>query len=371
MNGQSRRDFITHSLRLSAAAIAAPMAASLVSPARAAEESNRLGFALVGLGSLSTNQIAPALQKTKHCRLAGIVTGTPAKEQIWADKYNIPRKNIYNYENFDRIADNPDIDVVYVVLPNAMHGEYTIRAARAGKHVLCEKPMEVSARKCEEMIEACKKAKRQLAIGYRCQFTPHHLEMMRLAREKVHGAVKVIEASFGFRIGDPTQWRLKHDLAGGGALMDVGIYALQGARYVSGEEPVEVFATETKTDRAKFKEVDESIAWSMRFPSGVIANCGTTYLVGGMNRLFAGAENGWFQLDPAYSYGGLQGKTSKGDMDLPQVDHFAAEMDDFANCIIKNKPTKVPGEEGLRDIRVTSAIYESIRKGKPVHVGSS
>ena len=362
----SRREFIDRSIRLGAAAIAAPMAASLTAHA---QEGKKLGFALVGLGSISTNQIAPALQKTKHCRLAAIVTGTPAKEQVWADKYSIPRKNIYNYQTFDRIADNPEIDVVYVVLPNAMHGEYTIRAAKAGKHVLCEKPMEVSAQKCEQMIEACQKAKRQLAIGYRCQFVPHHIEAMRLAREKVFGPVKIIEASFGFRIGDPKQWRLRHDLAGGGALMDVGIYALQGARYVSGEEPVEVFATETKTDKAKFKEVDESILWSMRFPSGVVANCGTTYLVSGMNRLFAAAENGWFQLDPAYSYGGIKGRTTKGELDFPQVDHFAAEMDDFASCIINNKPTRVPGEEGLRDVKIMTAIYESIRTGRPVKLG--
>jgi predicted dehydrogenase len=360
---QTRRQFIDRSLLAGAAAIAAPMAASFTANA---QEGRKLGFALVGLGSLSTNQIAPALQKTKHCRLAAIVTGTPAKEQIWADKYNIPRKNIYNYQTFDRIADNPEVDIVYVVLPNGMHAEYTIRAAKAGKHVLCEKPMEVSVKKCEQMIEACKNAKRQLAIGYRCQFVPHHLEMIRLAREKVFGAVKLIEASFGFRIGDPKQWRLRHDLAGGGALMDVGIYALQGTRYVSGEEPTEVFAIETKTDKVKFKEVDESILWSMRFPSGLVANCATTYLVNGMNRLFAAAESGWFQLDPAYSYGGLKGRTSKAEMDFPQVDHFAAEMDDFANCIINNKPSRVPGEEGLRDVKIMTAIYESIRSGRPV-----
>lgn len=328
----------------------------------------KLGFALVGLGSLSTNQIAPALQKTKHCRLAAIVTGTPAKEKIWADKYKIPQQNIYNYENFDKIANNPDVDVVYVVLPNAMHGEFTIRAAKARKHVLCEKPMEVSVQKCQEMIDACKQAGVQLAVGYRCQFVPHHLEMIRLAREKTFGDVRLIEASFGFRIGDPNQWRLKHALAGGGALMDVGVYALQGARYVSGEEPVEVFATETKTDKQKFKEVDESIAWSMRFPSGLLANCATTYLVNGMNRLYAGADKGWFQLDPAYSYGGLKGRTSKAEMDLPQVDHFAAEMDDFAQCILNNRRTKVPGEEGLRDVKIMTAIYESIKTGKPVRI---
>jgi predicted dehydrogenase len=247
-----------------------------------------------------------------------------------------------------------------------MHGEFTIRAAKAGKHVLCEKPMEVSAEKCQAMIDACKAAKVQLAIGYRCQFTPHHLEMMRLAREKIFGSVKLIEASFGFRIGDPNQWRLKHDLAGGGALMDVGIYALQGARYVSGEEPMEISATETKTDPVKFKQVDESISWSMRFPSGVLANCATTYLVNGLNRLWAGAESGWFQLDPAYSYGGLKGRTSKAELDFQQPDQFATEMDDFAECILSGRRTKVPGEEGLRDIKILSAIYQSIREGKAV-----
>lgn len=360
----SRRAFIHGISRGLACVSVLPVSATRIM----AQEPKKLGFALVGLGSLSTNQIAPALQKTKLCRLSAIVTGTPAKEKIWADKYKIPQKNIYNYDNFDQIIGNPDIDVVYVVLPNAMHGEFTIRAAKAGKHVLCEKPMEVSAEKCQAMIDACREAKVQLAIGYRCQFTPHHLEIMRLSREKVFGQVKLIEASFGFRIGDPNQWRLKHSLAGGGALMDVGVYALQAARYVAGEEPVEISATETKTDQVKFKEVDESIMWSMRFASGVIANCGTTYLVNGMNRVWAGAESGWFQLDPAYSYGGLKGRTSKAELDLPQVDHFAAEMDDFADCILNRRPSKVAGEEGLRDVKLMTAIYQSIREGKAIKV---
>ncbi len=146
------------------------------------------------------------------------------------------QKNIYNYASFDRIADNPDIDIVYVVLPNAMHAEYTIRAARAGKHVLCEKPMATSAKECEAMITACKTANRQLAIAYRLHFEPHNLEAKRLGQRKVFGALRTIEAGFGFIIGDPSQWRLKKALSGGGALMDVGVYALQAARYVSDED---------------------------------------------------------------------------------------------------------------------------------------
>jgi predicted dehydrogenase len=358
----SRRKFIGQTagaLAVTAAALQAPFI--LTTPAQ--EPQKKLGFALVGLGNLSTNQIAPALQKTKNCRLAAIVSGTPQKLKDWSAKYDIPEKSQYNYDTFDKIKDNPEVDVIYVVLPNSMHAEYTVRAAQAGKHVLCEKPMEISSKKCQQMIKVCKEKNVKLAIGYRCQFVPHHLEIMRYSREKTFGEVKLIEASFGFRIGDPKQWRLRQDMAGGGALMDVGIYALQAARYVARQEPTELVAYETKTDKVKFKEVDESVFWNMKFPNGIMANCGTTYLVNGMNRVFAAAEQGWFQLDPAYSYGGLAGKTSKGPLDLPQVDHFATEMDDFAECIINNRQTKVPGEEGWRDVRIMEAIYESISKG--------
>lgn len=326
----------------------------------------KLGVALVGLGKLSEEQIAPAFRKTKHCRLSAIVSGTPKKLKDWGAKYKIPEESRYSYDSFDSITENPDVDFVYVVLPNAMHAEYTIRAARAGKHVLCEKPMEVSVRRCEQMIEACRRAKRQLAIGYRLQFEPHHLEMMRLAREKKFGAVKLVEASFGFKIGGANQWRLKKALSGGGALMDVGIYALQAARYVTGEEPVEVTAFETKTDRKKFAQVDESIFWTMKFPSGVMANCGCNYVSDDMDRLRVFAEKGWFELEPAYEYSGLKGRTSKGVLKIKQTDHFATEMDDFAKCILEGRPTKVPGEEGLKDVRVLMAVYESIRKGRPV-----
>ncbi|MFT4638779.1 MAG: putative dehydrogenase [Verrucomicrobiales bacterium] len=332
-------------------------------------EGKKLGYALVGLGGLSTNQIAPGLLATKHSRLAGIVTGTPEKEKIWAEKYNIPKKNIYNYENFDSIADNPDIDVIYIVLPNSMHKEFTVRAAKAGKHVLCEKPMATSAADCEVMIAACGEAKRKLAIGYRCQFEPNHQECMRLAQEKTFGDLKMIDAGFGFRIGNPDQWRLKHALAGGGGLMDVGIYALQACRYLTGEEPSIISATETKTDPVKFKEVDETIVWSMTFPSGVVANCNTTYNFNGINRFKALASKGYFGLEPGYSYKGIKGSSSKGPIALDEIDQFAAEMDDFSRCIIEDRESRVPGEEGLKDLRVVEAIYKSIRTGTPVKLG--
>ncbi|MCS1411560.1 MAG: Glucose--fructose oxidoreductase [Verrucomicrobia subdivision 3 bacterium] len=330
---------------------------------------SRLGFALVGLGGLATNQLAPAFAKTKHCRLSGVVSGTPAKIERWQKQYHLPAKNCYAYDTYDQIADNPDIDVIYIVLPNSMHAEYTIRAAQLGKHVLCEKPMANSAADCEAMIAACEQADRKLAIGYRCQFEPHHHQCIRFAQEETFGSIKMIEAGFGFKIGNPNQWRLKKSYAGGGALMDVGIYAIQACRYLAGEEPIEISATETKTDPVKFSEVDESITWSMKFKNGLNAYCSTTYAFNGINRFTAYGNQGWFGLNPAYAYNGITGTTSKHDaISFPAIDQFAAEMDDFALCIKNNRRSRVSGEEGLRDLWAIEAIYDSIQNGNTIHL---
>src|SRR3982751_2777345 len=236
----SRRQFLTQTAALAATA-------PLLSDAYAQAPAKKLGVALCGLGSLATNQIAPALQKTRNCRLAGIITGTPSKAEEWKKKYGIPAGNVYSYDTMSQIAQNKDIDIVYVVTPNSLHMQHTLAAAAAGKHVYCEKPLEISVDRCQKMIDACKKAGVQLGVGYRLQFEANNQECVRLAKEKVLGDVKLINASFGFAIGDPTQWRLKRDLAGGGALMDVGIYCLQTARMITGEEPNWISAVETKT----------------------------------------------------------------------------------------------------------------------------
>ncbi len=363
----NRRQFLSTAATLAAASKLAPHSAGS-QPAK-----RRLGYALVGLGRLSTNQLAPALLKTEHCQLTGIVTGSPDKARKWQQEYSLKEENTYNYRNFDRIADNPDIDVVYVVLPNSMHEEFTVRAARAGKHVLCEKPMSVSSQECRNMIRACDEAGVKLAIGYRCQFEPHHLECMRLAREEKFGKLRYIDAGFGIRIGDfPVgdlkRWRLERELAGGGALMDVGIYALQACRYLANGEPTSVMAREIKTKTEKFAEVDESILWSMEFPHGVIANCSTTYDFRGVNFATAYAENGQFGLDPAFSYGGIEAFAGDNPIDQPSIDQFAKEMDDFSQVVRHNGTSKVAGEEGLRDMLVMEAIYESVRTGRQVAV---
>lgn len=328
-----------------------------------------LGFAVVGLGGLTMNQIVPALGKTTHARLAGAVTGTPSKGRRMVEEFGLDPNSVYDYETMGRMRENPDIDVVVVVTPNGLHHRDTLAAAGAGKHVLCEKPMANTAVECEEMIAACRAAGVKLAIGYRSQFESHHVECMRLARERVFGPVKVIEAGLGFRIGDPTQWRLRRDLAGGGAMMDVGVYALQACRYLSGEEPIRVSAFETKTDPVKFAEVDETMTFQLTFPSGVVGSCTTSYNASGINYFRAYAEGGSFGMDPAYSYGGLRAWSSAGAIELPQTDHFAVQMDDFARCILEDRESRVPGEEGLRDLRLIEAIYASARTGRVIELG--
>ncbi|WP_342315675.1 Gfo/Idh/MocA family oxidoreductase [Lysobacter sp. FW306-1B-D06B] len=366
MPDPSRRRFLTET---AVALAAAPFISTSVTRARA-QEARKLGVAVCGLGRLSEHQIAPALAKTKHCRLAGIVTGTPAKAEAWKAKYGLPATSVYDYDTMHRMADNPHIDIVYVVTPNALHAQHTIAAAKAGKHVFCEKPLEISVERCQQMIDACKQAGRLLGTAYRCQFDPHHLECIRLVREEVFGKPTILQAGFAINVGEPGQWRLQRALAGGGALMDVGIYALQATRYLTGEEPVMVSAQETKTDLRRFAEVDESMVWTTKFPSGVMAYCSTSYKAGGIQNLRVNAERGWFELDPAFFYDGNHGRRSDGkEIRFPEIDLFAAEMDDFARCVLEQRPSKVSGEEGMRDVRIMQAIYESARTGRAVTLG--
>lgn len=335
----------------------------------ASTPNKKLGIALVGLGNYATNQIAPALQETEFCKLTAIVTGTPEKAAKWKQKYKLADKNIYNYENFDSINENPDIDIVYITLPNSMHKEYGIRAAQAGKHVISEKPLTTTLADAQEMVKAIKATGKELFVGYRVHYEPHNMEAARIGTEEVFGKVKVFEGSFGFKIGDPTQWRLNKELAGGGPLMDVGIYVIQAARYCIGEEPIAVTAQEYKTDPVKFAQVDETIFWQMEFPGGAVANCSTTY-ASNIHRLFLSCEKGHVDIRPAYGYGGIGGSTSKGKMDFPAVNQQALHMDGVAHSLLTGQPANnVSGEEGLRDMVVIDGIYRAIASGKRIELG--
>jgi predicted dehydrogenase len=303
-----------------------------------------------------------------------LVSGDAAKAATVASQYGIDSKNIYDYTTYDRMADNKAIDAVYIILPNGMHHEFTIRAARAGKHVLCEKPMANSARECEEMIDACRKANRKLMVAYRIQYEPHNRTLMKWIRDKQYGKVKLLELFNGQHIGDPAQWRLNKKLAGGGSLPDVGIYCLNTCRFLLGEEPDAVFGNIYSTPGdARFKEVEESVAFQLHFPSGIMANCMTSYGVHMSRRYRAFTDKGtWLGMDPAYGYSGIKMELSQAKEKLEwraqpsmmEKNQFALEMDHFSQCITENTLPYTPGEEGLQDMKIIEAIYRSAREGK-------
>jgi glucose-fructose oxidoreductase len=359
----TRREFLR---RLSLGALAMTgrsyLAARTDDPPRPARRP--LGVALVGLGNYSTGQLGPALRETKLCRLAGVVTGSAAKGRRWSREYGFPEASIYHYDTMHRMADNRDIDIVYVVTPNGLHAEHTIRAAQAGKHVISEKPMANTVAECDAMIAACREAKVMLSIGYRLHFDPYHQELMRLARDQDFGAFTKENGAFAFVMSTP-QWRAEKKLAGGGPLMDLGIYVLHEACLAAnGATPRAVTAHEPPKERPDFfRDVEESIGWTMEFPDGATAEGWTSYNGNG-NNFHADAPRGWFDLQNAFSYGGIIGKTSRGRLKFPRVNQQARQMDDFADCILTGRPTPVPGELGRRDLQIITAIYAAARSGK-------
>lgn len=319
----------------------------------------KLGVALVGLGYYSTKLLAPALQLTKNCELRGIVTGSPEKISSWQKKYNLEDKNIYNYKNFDEIGNNSDIDVIYVVLPPSMHAEYTIRAANAGKHVWCEKPMAPSVTECEAMIKSCRDNKVKLSIGYRCQHDPNIQAYMKVGKEKPFGKVRMINSAAGYFDGRTDHWKQKKNM-GGGAMGDMGVYALQGARLATGEEPNSVLARSFTTRPKVYHEVEETMMFQLEFPSGALANCQTSFGIQ-MNHLQVNYEKGWLKMEPQMSYSGNNGSMSDGTLInfMLESNQQPKQMDEDADSILNDKALIVPGEEGLRDIRVVEAIYRS------------
>jgi len=352
---------------------AATLAATSSGMARAAPD-RKLGYAIVGLGYYGLQTIMPQFVNCEHSRVTALVSGDRAKALATAAKYGVPERSIYTYADFDRIRDNPDVDIVYVCLPNSMHAEYTIRAAKAGKHVMCEKPMAISVAECEAMIRACKTAGKKLMIGYRCHFEPFNLEAMRLAKSGAAGKIRYVRSEHGFVQGDPNKWRLKRALSGGGSLMDMGIYSLQAARYLTGEEPIAVTARES-TDRRdpRFREVEDMIEWTLEFPSGAIAGCQSMYSAN-QNHILLMGDKARIELEPATRYDGNKMWTGRDGRETaitspppgPGKTQFAGQLDHLAECILDGREPIVSGEEGLRDMRIVEAIYRSVREGRTV-----
>jgi predicted dehydrogenase len=302
---------------------------------------------------------------TTNSRITGLVSGHRDKADRIAAQYGVPAGSIYNYENFDEIAHNPAVDAVYVALPNSMHAEYTIRAAKAGKHVLCEKPMSTNVAEAEAMIAACKSANVKLMIAYRCHYEPTNLRAIKLIRDGALGKVQAIDSSFGFNMG-PNEWRTNKKLAGGGPLFDVGIYSLNACRYLTGEEPEHIAAFASTIDHdPRFAEVEENVSWTTKFPSGIVAACNTTYGANmpGYYRVYG--SKGWLQVDNAFVYEGLHLRANFSGTQLDELNpakdpsHFTAEAAHFSANILDGTEPRTPGEEGLRDMRYITEIYRS------------
>ncbi len=364
----SRRNFIQ---KLTVSAIGLPLlhtSSELYALSYPPYEGPMLRMAIMGLGSYGT-RVAEAMQSCKRAKLVGVISGTPSKVTAWRAKYNISEKNCYNYQNFDKIKDNPDIDAVYVITPNGLHREHTVRIAKAGKHVICEKPMGVNAKEGEEMVAACKAANVKLLIGYRMHFEPNTVKVVQMRKAGEFGKPLFFQGQSGFIIGDPNQWRLNKELSGGGAMMDIGIYSINGARYMIGEEPTWVTAQETKNNPEKFKEgIDETIQFQMGFPGGAVASCLSTYSMNNLDRFFLNGEKGFAEMQPSTGYGPIKGRTHLGPLTEPIVTHQTVQMDEMAGIILDGDEPLVPvnGEEGVKDMKIIDAIFLAAKTGNKV-----
>lgn len=366
----SRRKFIE---KISITTIGLPLLTSPVNLLAASCEPYEgpiLKVAIMGLGSYG-RRVAEAMQTCTRAKLVGVISGTPSKLKKWQSKYSIPEKNCYNYENFDAIKDNPDIDAVYIITPNGLHKDQTLRVAKAGKHVICEKPMGINAKEGQEMVDSCKAANVKLLIGYRMHYEPKTMAVIKMRQDGEFGTPKFFQGQSGFTIGDPTQWRLNKELSGGGAMMDIGIYSINGARYMLGEEPIWITAQETKTDPEKFKEgIDETIQFQMGFPSGAVANCLSTYNMNNLDRFYMTGSDGFVEMKPSTGYGPIEGRTHDGPLTQAHVTHQTLQMDGMAALIFDGVQPIVPvdGEEGVKDMKIIDAIFLAAKTGAKVEL---
>jgi len=370
----SRRDFLSMTSRsMLAAGLCGSAAAALAQdPAPAGSGvSQKARWAVVGLGQLALDEVLPAFAQTKHCQLVSVISGERDKAQRTAKQYALEEKNVFTYDEYDRLRGNDEIDIVYICLPNHLHAEYTIRAHRAGKHVLCEKPMAVTVEESQRMIDAARAANKKLMIAYRLRYEPFNQTVIDLARKQAYGKIKLISATNAQDVRAPNI-RLQKS-TGGGPLGDLGVYCLNAARYITGEEPIEVSAmAHQPADDPRFKEVDESFTFQLRFPSGVLAHCGCSFGTGEARHYRVLCAQGWIELDNAFAYGGQRLHVSDNraiaDVKLEPVNHFAAEMDHFSQCVLADKPPRTPGEEGLADMKVMASAMDAARSGKTVKV---
>jgi predicted dehydrogenase len=352
--------------------ISALTLASTRLPALAQTKANEkpVGFAAVGLGSIS-DIFMRACANTSSAKITALVTGHPTEKGLkYAAMYGIPKTSIYTYEEFERLGENKDVDAVYIGLPNSMHREYTVRAAKLGKHVLCEKPMAISSAECHTMIDTCQRANVKLMIAYRMHYDPTWTQAMQIIDGGGIGELESFQGGF-FNQQQAGAWRLSRELGGGGSVLDLGIYPLNAIRHITREEPTDYTAVVSTRDHSgRFAEVEQSVEWTMKFPSGIIASCGCSYSQDGPSFLTINGSKGYLQFEPAFNYDGihLSGHTGGREIDVLGTGkvpfQFALEAEHFVDCIRNNKQPESPGEEGLKDMLAIEEIYKAA--GTPI-----
>lgn len=325
------------------------------------DTAGKFGFAVVGLGHIA-KPFLEELQGSTTCRVAALVSGDRAKAAAMAKKYGVDAT--YSYADFDRIANNKAVDAVYLALPVSLHRDYTERAAAAGKHVLCEKPMAATSADAEAMIAACRAAEVRLGIAYRCPHTETHKRLRELVQTGVFGPLASlrIESGFGFEL--KPGWRDEGKLAGGGSLWDVGIYPLNAARFLLGEEPV---AVEDAAATCDVNGMEREVRWTSVFPSGARAVCSSSYMRDIADTLRVSGELGSVVMDPAYgwqkpyeTHGMLNGSDIQ-ERQQKGAAEFRLEAEEMAAAVREERDTICPGEDGLADLRVMEAVYRAAR----------
>jgi glucose-fructose oxidoreductase len=324
-----------------------------------------VGWAVLGLGSYATNQLMPAMRDANNAKVVALISGTPSKLASFGEQYGVAEKSRYSYERLDDIANNPEIDAVYIVTPPGTHRRFVEHVARLGKHVACEKPMANTVADCQAMIDTCKRAKRLLMIGYRSHYEINNLKAMNLCRSGEYGKITSLSADHGFNIGRGL-WRTDKELAGGGSMMDIGIYSVQALCYLTGEQPVEVTSKITNPPNDdRFKEVEADVDFTLTFPSGLVGKGGSGYAyVQGKNEYEVVMEKGTLRANPATAY--YRNRLTLDEKDLPtdQNNQFVSEIQHFSECVRTGRPCRTPGEMGLQDIRIIQAIYRAAQTGR-------
>jgi predicted dehydrogenase len=329
----------------------------------------KIRYAVVGLGYISQVAILPAFAHAQeNSELAALVSGDPGKLKALGKKYKVPK--IYNYEQYaDCLAGG--VDAVYIALPNSMHRAYAEGAARAGVHILCEKPMAVTEQECEAMIEAAERANVKLMIAYRLHFERGNLSAIEAIREGKIGDPRIFDSVFCQQV-TPGNTRLDAD-KGGGPLFDIGIYCVNAARYLFGVEPKEVFAYSASGKDERFTQVAEMSSALLRFPEGRLGSFTCSFGAADRSEYEVVGTKGSLRMNPAYGMVGdlkmevtIDGKSKK--TTYKKRDQFGPELIYFSNCIIKNENPEPDGLEGLADVRIINALLESAEKGKPIEI---